>query len=147
MEHLSPPTLEMTLSKHLVLQLRWPGRANYGPQAKMEKKRQKGERSSRKLVDSWVTADFLLFLPPIFPGGLNPILRLFFLHFGPRPKNSGWHKPCFWQTMFLSLVKRGCFDENGKNDEFTSFLLKTRVSLLKPPKTTKMTEITQASVA
>ena len=43
--------------------------------------------------------------------------------------------------------KRGHFAENGENDEFAFYPLKTRVSLLKPRKTTKMTKmagVTQA---
>ena len=35
----------------------------------------------------------------------------------------------------------GCFDENDENDEFTFYPLKTRASLLRPPKTTKMTKM------
>ena len=45
------------------------------------------------------------------------------------------------QTVFLSPAKRGRFDENGENDEFTFYPLKTGVSLLGPPKTTKMTKM------
>ena len=43
--------------------------------------------------------------------------------------------------------KRGRFDENGENDKFAFYPLKTRASLLRPPKTTKMTKmagVTQA---
>ena len=50
------------------------------------------------------------------------------------------------QTVFL--VKRVCvpchksrFDENGENDEFAIYPLKTRASLLKPPKRMKMTKM------
>ena len=43
-----------------------------------------------------------------------------------------------------NLPKRGCFDENSKNDEFTFYALKARASLLRPPKTTKMAGVTQA---
>ena len=52
--------------------------------------------------------------------------------------NRVFGKPCF-----CPLPKRGRFDENSENDEFALYPLKTRVSLLKPPKTTKMTKITQ----
>ena len=47
------------------------------------------------------------------------------------------------QTVFSSpakIFKRGRFDENGGNDKFAFYPLKTRVSLLRPPKTTKMTK-------
>ena len=43
--------------------------------------------------------------------------------------------------IFCPLRKRGRFDENGENDEFAFYPLKTRVSLLRPPKTTKMTKM------
>ena len=49
--------------------------------------------------------------------------------------------------FFCPLPKRGRFDENGENDEFALYPLKTRASLLRPPKTTKMTKmagVTQA---
>ena len=42
-------------------------------------------KNSRKLADSWVAANFLLFFPLFFRGGPNPNFRLFFLY-GPRPK-------------------------------------------------------------
>ena len=45
-------------------------------------------------------------------------------------------KPCF-----CPLPKRGRFDENGENDEFAFYALKTRVWLLTPLKTTKMTKM------
>ena len=53
------------------------------------------------------------------------------------------------QTVFLvnrvlSPAKRGCFDKNGENDEFAFYPLKTRASLLRPPKMTKMASVTQA---
>ena len=51
-------------------------------------------------------------------------------------QKSGSHKPCF-----CPLPKRGHFDENGENDEFALYPLKTRVWLLRPPKTTKMTKM------
>ena len=44
-------------------------------------------------------------------------------------------------------AKRGRFDENCENDEFAFYPLKTRASLLRPLKTTKMTKmagVTQA---
>ena len=44
-------------------------------------------------------------------------------------------KPCF-----CPLPKRARFDENGENDEFAFYPLKTRASLLRPPKTTKVTK-------
>ena len=46
--------------------------------------------------------------------------------------------------MFLVnhvLPKRGRFDENGENDEFAFYPMKTRASLLRPPKATKMTKM------
>ena len=46
-------------------------------------------------------------------------------------------KPCFYP-----LPKRGRLDENGENDEFAFYPLKTRASLLKPPKTTKIAKAT-----
>ena len=49
--------------------------------------------------------------------------------------------------MFLSPAKRGRFDENGENHELAFYPLKTRASLFRPPKTTKMTKmagVTQA---
>ena len=45
------------------------------------------------------------------------------------------------------LPKRGCFDENGENDEFAFYPPRTMVSLLRRPKTTKITKmagVTQA---
>ena len=50
--------------------------------------------------------------------------------------NRVFGKPCF-----CPLPKRGRSDENGENDEFAVYPLKTRVSLLRPPKTTKMTKM------
>ena len=50
--------------------------------------------------------------------------------------NSVFGKPCFGP-----LPKRGCLDENGENDEFAFYPLNTRVWLLRPPKTTKMTKM------
>ena len=50
--------------------------------------------------------------------------------------NRVFGKPCF-----CPLPKRGRFDENGENDEFAFYPLKTRVALLRPPKTTKMTKM------
>ena len=50
--------------------------------------------------------------------------------------NRVFGKPCF-----CALPKRGHFDENGANDEFAFYPLKTRASLLRPPKTTKMTKM------
>ena len=41
------------------------------------------------------------------------------------------------------LPKRGRFDENGENDEFAFYPLKTRVSLLRTTKMTKMADVTQ----
>ena len=53
--------------------------------------------------------------------------------------NRVFGKPCL-----CPVPKRGRFDENGENDEFEFYPLKTRASLLRPPKMTKMTKITQA---
>ena len=50
--------------------------------------------------------------------------------------NRVFGKPCFGP-----LPKRGRFDENGENDEFALYPAKTRVWLLRPPKTTKMTKM------
>ena len=47
----------------------------------------------------------------------------------------------FGTPCFCPLPKRGRFDENGENDEFAFCLLKTRSSLLRPLKTTKMTKM------
>ena len=60
-------------------------------------------------------------------------------HFGPFCRgrtNRVFGKPCF-----CPLPKRGRFDENGENDEFAFYPLKKRVSLLRPPQTTKMTKM------
>ena len=38
---------------------------------------------------------------------------------------------------FVPMPKRGRFDENGENDEFAFYPLKTRASLLRPLKTTR----------
>ena len=43
--------------------------------------------------------------------------------------NRVFGKPCF-----CPLPKRGRFDENGENDEFAFYPLKTRASLLRPRK-------------
>ena len=59
----------------------------------------------------------------------------------------GGTKRGFGKLCFCPLPKRGRFDENGENDEFAFYSLKTRASLLRPPKTTKMTKmagVTQA---
>ena len=59
----------------------------------------------------------------------------------------GWGvgaKYFFWGA---EMSTKGRFDENGKNDELAVYPLKTRASLLRPPKTTKMTKmagVTQA---
>ena len=56
--------------------------------------------------------------------------------------NRFFGKPCF-----CPLPKRGRFDENDENDGFAFYPLSTRASLLRPPKTTKMTKmagVTQA---
>ena len=45
------------------------------------------------------------------------------------------------------LLKRGCFDKNGEKDEFAFYPLKTTASLLRPPKTTKMTKIASVTQA
>ena len=41
----------------------------------------------------------------------------------------------------LAMPERGRVDKNGENDEFTFYPLKTRASLLRPPKATKMTKM------
>ena len=46
--------------------------------------------------------------------------------------------------VLVSPAKRGEFDENGENDEFAFYPLRTRASLLRPLKTTKMAGVTQA---
>ena len=62
---------------------------------------------------------------------------LFFVQQNDRGRTSRvFGKPCL-----CPLPKRGHFDENGENDEFAFYPLKTRVWLLKPPKTTKMTKM------
>ena len=48
-------------------------------------------------------------------------------------------KPCF-----CPVPERGSWDENGDNDGFAFYPLKTSASLLRPPKMKKMTKITQA---
>ena len=56
--------------------------------------------------------------------------------------NRVFGKPCF-----CPLPERGRFDENGENDEFAFYPPKTRVLLVRPPTTTKMTKmagVTQA---
>ena len=61
------------------------------------------------------------------------------------PLISGWHKPCFLvNRVFVPLPKRGHLDKNSKNDEFAFYPLKTRASLLRPTKTTKMAGVAQA---
>ena len=56
--------------------------------------------------------------------------------------------PCFLvNRVFVPCPKRGRFDENGDNNESACYPLKTRASLLRPLKTTKMTKmagVTQA---
>ena len=44
------------------------------------------------------------------------------------------------QNASQGPLGRGRFDENGGNDEFAFYPVKTRVWLLRPPKTTKMTK-------
>ena len=48
------------------------------------------------------------------------------------------------QTVFLVPCERGRSDENGENGEFAFYPLKTRASLLRPPKMTKIAGVTQA---
>ena len=65
----------------------------------------------------------------------------------PQPEGADVHdrggtSRVFGKPCFCPLPKRGCFDENGKSDEFTFYPLKTRASLLKPPKTTRMIQKT-----
>ena len=48
--------------------------------------------------------------------------------------------------VFFPCQKRGRFAENGENDEFAFYPLKTRASLLRPPKTTKMSLTKMAGV-
>ena len=50
--------------------------------------------------------------------------------------NRVFGKPCF-----CPLPKRARFDENGENDEFAFYPLKTMASLFRPPQTTKMTKM------
>ena len=53
----------------------------------------------------------------------------------------------FGKPYFCPVPQRGRFDGNGKNDEFAFYPLKTRASLVRPPKTTKTTRmegVTQA---
>ena len=57
------------------------------------------------------------------------------------PQNRGGTNRVFGKPCFCPLPKRGRFDENGENDEFAFYPLKARVSLLRPPKTTKMTKM------
>ena len=45
-----------------------------------------------------------------------------------------------WATL-----KKGPFDEIGKHDKFAFYPPKTRASLLRPPKTTKMTKMSEVS--
>ena len=61
---------------------------------------------------------------------------------GKTGTNRVFGKPCL-----CPVSKRGRFDESGENDECAFYPLKTRASLLRPPKTTKMTKmagVTQA---
>ena len=58
-------------------------------------------------------------------------------------KSQGRTNRVFGKPCFCPLPKRGHFDENGENDEFAFYPLKTRVWLLRPPKTTKMAGVTQ----
>ena len=65
---------------------------------------------------------------------------------GKTEKGRGGTSRVFGIPWFC-LPKRGRFDENGENDEFAFYALKTRVLLLRPPKTTNMTKmagVTQA---
>ena len=55
--------------------------------------------------------------------------------------NRGRTNRVFGKPCFCPLPKRGRFDENGENDEFAFYPLKTRFWLLRPPKTTKMTKM------
>ena len=56
-------------------------------------------------------------------------------------KTRGGTNRVFGEPCFCPLPKRGRFDENGESDEFAFYPLKTRVWLLRPPKTTKMTKM------
>ena len=56
-------------------------------------------------------------------------------------QNRGRTNRVFGKPCFCPLPKRGHFDENGENDEFAFYPVKTRVWLLRPPKTTKMTKM------
>ena len=63
------------------------------------------------------------------------------LPFSETPFFRGRTNRVFGKPCFCPLPKRGHFDENGENDEFAFYPLKTRVWLLRPPKTTKMTKM------
>ena len=56
-------------------------------------------------------------------------------HLSQGGANRVFGKPCS-----CPLPKTGRFDENGENDEFAFYPLRTRVSLLRPLKATKMTK-------
>ena len=86
---------------------------------------------------------------------LNPLPSRSFLHPSPLKGISGVLAPSgpglafswggtnsvFGKPCFCPLPKRGRFDENGENDEFAFYPLKTRASLLTPPRSTKMTNM------
>ena len=57
------------------------------------------------------------------------------------PMNRGGTNRVFGKPCFCPLPKRARFDENGENDEFAFYPLKTMVSLLRPLQTTKMTKM------
>ena len=76
-----------------------------------------------------------------FPGYFTT-LYFTILYLARGGTNRVFGKPCLCPCQ-----NRGRFDENGENDEFAFYPLKTRASLLRPPKTPKMTKmagVTQA---
>ena len=89
------------------------------------------------------------FLPQIFPEPLPKNNKNLTCKVRPgtsvktakMPKSRGGTNGVFGKPCFCPLPKRGRFDENGENDEFAFYPLKTRASLLRPLKTTKMTKM------
>ena len=89
-----------------------------------------GDRRDREIV--YVPNDYVPFPAPNI---------LFANMGGGGGQNRGGTNRVFGKPCFCPLPKRGHFDENGENDEFAFYPLKTRVWLLRPPKTTKMTKM------
>ena len=83
-------------------------------------------------------------LRPLFPTARGSLRPFFPLQKG-KPRTSP--KPLSANPLSATHETGGRCDENGENDEFSFYPLKTRASLLRTPKTTKMTKMASVTQA